>query len=800
MADLSFAEDDTATLKGDERKDTAARVLDALKDSARGDVQDWNDTCDTIDEIYSLMGATRNKLFPTAGLSDHYFDLFWASFEILKPATYARPPRPVVAPFFSDNKPIYNVTSELLERTSLSSFSRAGMHDVMNAVRDDLLFAGRGVMWAIYETGGAEGQRVCIEHVDRRDFRHEAARYWTEVGWVAKRSWLSRKQMEARFKGGDWRDQVKFTNARAGNMDAGERERLHFGKCGVWEVWHKADNRVYWVTEGYDDLLDDSAPHLDLAEFWPCPRPAFGTLERRKLVPVPDWQRYATHFQQISELTGRVYSLLRLVRLKGLIAAGGDVGDAVEQLLRSEDDSIFIPVPQAAMQGTGELVTWVPLQQVAEAITGLIGARAQLIQDFYELSGISDIMRGASQAQETLGAQQIKQKNGSIRIQAKVDELQRIAADMVKIQCEIIADKFSQKTLLDISLLEIPTKADIAKQVKAIEDGARQELMAIQQQAQEAVAQDPEAGPQAMQAMEQAQQGVMQKSGPMLAEAESMVPIEDVMKLLRDDRARSFAFEIESDSTILTDELLEKESRAEFLRAFTEGQSMVVGLAQLGEPGVKLAGEVLKFVLAPYRAGRQLQSAIDEFVKQAPAMAGQMAGEDGDAAGLAEANGKLADAEMLKAQAQMARVEATSQNDQAEMQRKMAEMQQKSAKEHADLQERVARYQLDAASNAVKAQEAEAKVDLIRAQTMKALADAGVAVDNQALDEFKSLADIEFKAADVQERQAERELAQVNREVDRADGQMNREQERSDNFRTRDEDREFAMAQREEGQ
>src|SRR3546814_6229461 len=146
----------------------------------------------------------------------------------------------------------------------------------------------------------------------------------------------------------------------------------------------------------------------------------------------------------------------------------------------------------------------------------------------------------------------------------------------------------------------------------------------------------------------------------MLKDAESQVPIEDVMKLLRDDRTRSFTFEIESSSTILTDELQEKQSRNEFMQAFTNASQAMMGMAGMGEQGSKLAGSLMKFVLAPYRAGRELDGAIDEFIDAAPQMAARM-GEQGEGDDLADANKALAEAEMQKAQAAMAKVQADSQ-------------------------------------------------------------------------------------------------------------------------------------------
>jgi len=814
--------DEIDTFTGPEPKSSAG-ILAALKKSD-DKFRNWQATCQDIDEIYSREGTGFNRIFDNAMFSyswaDSQLDLFWASYEILKPATYARPPVPAVAPLFQDNKPLQTTTAELLERTSVSVFKRTCIDDVMKAVRDDLLFTNRGVMWLRYETD--DGKKVCVEHVDRTDFRHEPARYWSEVGWVAKRSWMTRKEMRKRFHktSGDAYQDVKLEARRDENDTRPDSVR----KGGVWEVWHRADNKVYWVAEGCDKRLDEDKPHLKLDGFFPCPRPAYGTLQRRSLIPVPDWERYAVHFQKISTLTSRIYLLLEKVRMKGLIAAGGDIGDAVEELIRSDDDEILIPVPGAAMMATGgaaNIVSWLPLNELAQAIQGLIDARTQLINDFYQLSGISDIMRGATEAEETLGAQQLKSQFGSVRVQEKIDELQRIAADAVKIAAEIIAENFDKDTLLEMSQMEIPTKADIEKRIKEIEKAAKEELSALKKKAEEMAAQvqmqpapnpsaqmapqgpeQPQIDPQqAQQQFEQAQQAIVQKYAQMLNHEQQQVPIEDVMKLLRDDRARNFAFEIESDSTILTDELQEKASRNEFLQEFTNASQGLMGIAAMGEQGAKLAGELMKFVLAPYRAGRTLNASIDEFIDAAPEMAAKAQGAQGDDQGLAEANKMLAEAEMTKAKAAVAGVQAKSQLDQAENQRKMGELQLKAQADAQKAQSENQKLQLQIADMQEKAAQAaamtEAQINKLTADTAKILASIGLDERKQQLSEYaaanqaqaqqvdQALA-VEGQQQDAQFREREHERA--DRGEDRAD--------RGQEFTEQSSDRQMTLAER----
>jgi hypothetical protein len=572
-------------------------------------------------------------------------------------------------------------------------------------------------------------------------------------------------------------------------------------KAGVWEVWHKADNKVYWAAPGCPVLLDEDKPHLTLKDFFPCPRPAYGTLRRRSLVPVPDYMRYAAHLSKISTLTSRIYLLLDKIKMKGLVPSGGDIGDAIEQALRADDDEIIIPVPGAALvQGAASgFVTWMPLADIATAIQGLIAARGQLIEDFYQLSGISDIMRGATEAEETLGAQQLKSQYGSVRVRDKIDELQRVARDVARIVAEIASDKFSQETLLDMSMMEIPSKADVTKQIKGIEEAAEKELKALGEKAKGMAAQASQQGQQvdpqqAEQQFQQAQQAVIAKYGPQLKEAEDTVPIEAVVDLLRDDRARGFAFEIATDSTILTDEMQEKKSRNEFLGVVAQATQGLMAIAGLGEQGAALAGGLLKFATAPYRVGRELNGLIDDFVDAAPQMAAQAAGQgqgnsDAEQA-IAEANKKLADAEMTKAQAAVANVQAKAALDQAENQRKIAELQIKAKADQAKAEQENGKLQLQLADLQTKGSKTQAEIDNLTAQTAKILASIGLDERKQQLSEYTAANAAQAKQVDqaMQAQGAQTDTAFRAKESERAD--------RGQEFTERSSDRQMSLAER----
>lgn len=736
---------DTLELK-DEPKSSSV-VLSVLQ-NAKDKFREWQNICDRIDTVYSKYQGYNRPY--GENWTDGDLDLFWASYEILKPAVYAHPPKPVVSTQFKDRDPVKSKTAELLERVSVSNFDRSNIDDVMCEVRDDLIFTNRGVMWLTYESEKGE-QRVCIEHLDRLDFLHEPARKWSEVGWVARRAWMTRKELRKRFSkaSGDVYKEVKLSKKREDEERGNDDKSL---KGSVWEVWHRADNKVYWVSEGVDRLLDEGEPHLKLKDFFPCPRPAYGTLARRSLIPVPDYERYSVHFNKINTLTARIYLLLEKVKLKGIVAGSGDIRDAVSELIQSEDDETVIFVPSISSDVTN-MVAWMPLAEVATAITGLIDARAKLIDDFYQLSGISDIMRGATEADETLGAQQLKGQYGSVRVRQKIDELQRIAADTVRISAEIIAEHFSKDTLLEMSQMKVSTKAQIEKQIKGIEEAAEKELKNLQKQTEKFVQENqvpPEQQPQIEEQFKKTQQGILQKYAPMLQEANSEVPIEDIFDLLRNDKSRCFAFEIASDSTILTDEIQEKASRNEFLTTFSGASQSLQGLAQMGPAGAALAGGMLNFVLGPYRIGRELDGLIDNFIDEASNY--QPPQEGGEQQALIEAQNKLAEAEMAKAQAQMAKVQADAQLKQAELQGKMQDLQLKAQKDAAQFEIEQGKLQLQLSKQeqefAAKMADMEAKTNLMQAQTAEILAKIGLDVRKQDLEEYKAANEAEQRTVD----------------------------------------------------
>lgn len=609
-------------------KESSKAWLNLIEDAEKS-LEDWQDKSDNIDKRYADLSRLANIT------RDREFQLFWANIQVLGPSVYARPPQPVVVPRFRDRKPVTRTASELLERATAVSFDKNDIDATMKLIRDDLVRLGRGCAWIRYEDKekkGKKAEQVCIEHVDRRDWLSAPARKWQEVDWVARRAWMSADEMEKRFEGDAWKN-ASFEVLDRDRQDRGNRDPIK--KAGVWEIWSKSEDRVVWVTEGVEDVLDSDEPHLDLEGFFPCPRPVYSTVQPGSLVPVPDYVYYKDQIEEINELTARIADLSDAVRLKGFYQSGGEIGSAVEAAMKvSDNKAILVPVSNWSAFGTngGDPIIWLPLEMIANTIAGLVDLRRQLIDDVYQITGLSDIMRGESDANETLGAQELKSQYGSVRIRDKQQDLVRIARDLTRIDAEIMAENFDKQTLMDMAQMDLPSDADIKKQISELEKQGKSIIAEAEKKAKAAMAdpqmqaqaqQNPEAAQQAAQQLQQQAQEQLQGIQQQIQKAGETVTIDQVMDLLREQKIRPFALDIETDSTIAPDENAQKQRATEFVTAVGGFLNQAITAVQAVPQVAPLMADTLKYVASQFRAGRELDASIDEFADNMKQMAGQ---------------------------------------------------------------------------------------------------------------------------------------------------------------------------------
>jgi hypothetical protein len=300
-------------------------------------------------------------------------------------------------------------------------------------------------------------------------------------------------------------------------------------------------------------------------------------------VPVPEIKQYKDQIEEINEYTARIAALSGSLKMSGFYAAGvPEIGDAVEKALKTHDNrAALVPVSNFAALGGAALkdsIVWLPIESAVMLVKELVALRRIIIDDVYQITGISDIVRGQTDPNETMGAQQLKSQWGSMRIRERQNEIARFARDLTRISGELIAENFEPQTIAEMAQSSLPS---IEEKMQA--DTAAQ--------------------------MAQANQAPVPKEITAILKKPTF---EEIAQFLRDDKTRGFVIEIETDSTIQPDEDAEKQRRVEFVTSigglFQQAAPLVMQAPMLG----KFAVEVIKFAAGGFRAGRQLEQSIDE--------------------------------------------------------------------------------------------------------------------------------------------------------------------------------------------
>jgi hypothetical protein len=680
-------------------KDDAAPTSTETKDArrwkrelqlAKKREKDWFSEADKIVKRYRGEEKKRNR-----------FNVLWSNTEILRPSIYNSRPNPDVRRRFRDSDLVGKAVSEVLER-ALSVFVDGDETDdaIKNDVLDSLL-CGRGISRVRYvpkiatmesddpdepltdDAGGdasndgepksadtsdaeitdekppdeeLESELVCLEHCSWKDFRHGYGRVWPEVPWVAFRHKLSRPDAEEKF-GKEAVNTVQFTvpdadEDRKASEQVGETQKV----AEFWEIWDKLGNQVFFLQDDLQVLLfpednPDGEPPLEFDGFFPCPRPLAVVENTDSLLPIPPFRLYEDQANQLDKISGRIDKIVNTMRLRGIYDA------RIEEIadILSSDDNEMVPVKNAQQWADGGLdkaISWMPVEKNAEILTSLYDARDRQKAIIDELTGIADIMRGATDPNETLGAQELKSTYGSVRLQKMQKEVQRYARDLMRLAAGAMAQKFSPQTFEEMTELKFPTAQQKQLMVSLFQQQRMQQMAQPQPGAPPGMPPHPgvpgAAPPPNTTSPPQAGPGPGTPGGPMPGTASPVHPPipgaspapgpmaaptappgppidpallqvptwEDILGLMRSEKRRQFKIDVETDSTIAGTLSSDMAGLSQVLTAISQAMQELAPMVQEGVLPVDAAKEIIMTVIRRARMGMAVEDAFDKL--QAP--------------------------------------------------------------------------------------------------------------------------------------------------------------------------------------
>ena len=387
---------------------------------------------------------------------------------------------------------IARVASTLLQRMLQSDDKN--LSTILNAALLDRLLPGMGICRVRYdftssrtsvidpqtmemvESEQIDSESAPTEYVHWQDFLWGWGRTWAEIPWIGFRAYLTKDEATIRFsaeiaKNLEYKNQLPSGDPNDSSTTETEQKN-NIQKAEVWEFWDKKRKKVFWFSEGTEIILDVQDDPLELENFWPVPRPMTANMTTTLYLPTADFLLAQDLYNQIDELWTRVTVITRAVKVVGVYDQSSS--DAVGRMLKEGVENDLIPVDNWAMfgekgglQGT---IDWFPVQEVVATLQTLRQILGETIELLYQVTGMSDVLRGANTDQYTSdGTNQLKAKFGSIRIQALQDEFARFASELEGLKGEIIAKHFNERTILKQSNAQFMPEADRDKIMPAVQ-------------------------------------------------------------------------------------------------------------------------------------------------------------------------------------------------------------------------------------------------------------------------------------------------------------------------------------------
>jgi hypothetical protein len=382
---------------------------------------------------------------------------------------------------------VARVASMMYQRILEADIRASGekLPTVLRASLQDRLLPGLGMARVRYEMGTRKSQVISmetgepteedvlawedavIEYVHWTDFLWGWARTWSEIPWIAYRAYMDKDEVTERF-GSEIAGQLEYTQQDPSGepketSSAQKDEKSTVWKAQVWEIWQISSRKVFWLGRGSDRILDKVDDPLELDGFWPSPMPMLANCTTNMLMPVADFVVAQDLYNEIDILQSRIHHITKAIRVVGVYDKSSE---GVKRMLKEGSENELIPVDNWAMfsekNGLQGVVDWFPVADVVSTLNVLIEVRNETINLLYQVTGLSDILRGGNTDQYTSdGTQKLKAKFGSITVQALQDEFARFASELDELKAEVVSKHFSPESIYEQSgadFLPMPDK------------------------------------------------------------------------------------------------------------------------------------------------------------------------------------------------------------------------------------------------------------------------------------------------------------------------------------------------------
>lgn len=341
--------------------------------------------------------------------------------------------------------------ANMLERAIAVQIDDNRLDTEVESIAQDAFLAGRGILRLRFEGVYGESEKITFEAVSWRDYRCGPAKRWGDLPWEAYRVVVSEETYKRITDNNDEMISGQLSEGETA-VPSGDKDE---DDIEIWEVWDAVKQKVCLVRDSDGLVLSEMDDPLGLPGFYPRPTPVQPITVTGRIMPVTPFSVYQKLADELDRITKRINKIMSGLKVRGVVAGNAST---LANLQTAEDNEIRIENDLEGLMQTGGLETavlWWPVEQGIKVLIELYKQRDAVKAAIYEITGISDIVRGASQASETATAQQIKTQWGSLRIQRMQRMVERMVRDTFVLMAHIITTKFSKETLTRMTGIEM---------------------------------------------------------------------------------------------------------------------------------------------------------------------------------------------------------------------------------------------------------------------------------------------------------------------------------------------------------
>ena len=383
--------------------------------------------------------------------------LWWSSINAKAPTLYAKPPQPEIRSRNKDlSNPLNKAISKVLEEVIRYEIDQSDFDSDAKKGLNDFLITDLGVVRVKYEAetqkvpneyleGGYEdvitGQSITLDHWPWKRFLWDIGKDWAECDWICYIHYMTKEEVKKQFK---------VDISKLIHNPNGDDEKQ--GKVTIYEVWDKKKKQVLDIYEGKKQPLRVREDKLKLKGFWDCPKPLIVNMRSDKYIPQSDFKQLHRQFTIVNILETRIAELDEVIKYRGF----HDESIPDLKKVATLPNGKFAPIKdlQSLNNGAGvpdisKAIAILPIDEPAKAQVILENRKEKAINQIYELTGVSDIQRGATKASETATAQQIKSQYGQVRLMTPQSAVNSWMRNIMRIYAELIAETLHATTIAD---------------------------------------------------------------------------------------------------------------------------------------------------------------------------------------------------------------------------------------------------------------------------------------------------------------------------------------------------------------